>query len=99
MELFDDDYLNQVVKPVKNHFDECMDFASRFVIEASSPFCSEEIIEAYKTAGLPDVKESRVWGAVVKSLKKKGMIEFDSYGVYHGKQGHGKPINIWKRKN
>lgn len=99
MELFDEAYLNQVVKPVDNYFENCLSFAEGYILAATTPFSSEQIIEAYKECDLPQVKEARVWGAVIKKLKKSGLIEFDSFGIYHGKQGHGKPINIWRKKN
>jgi hypothetical protein len=98
MELFDEGYLNQVVLPKENHFDTCFFFALGFIQVAEKEFSSEEIIEAYKSAPMPEVSEKRVWGAVIKRLKKEGAIEWHSFGVYHGKQGHGKPINIWRKK-
>ena len=97
MELFDDEYLNQVIQPKENYFDVCFSFALEFITTRCEPFSSEDIIEAYKASGMPCVNESRVWGAVVKKLKKYGHIKFHSFGIYHGKQGHGKPINIWQK--
>jgi len=93
--LFEQDYLNQVAEPIANNFNDIVVFATEWVKGNKTPFTSEQIRQSYEDAKLPEPKNPKVWGAVIKSLSNKNLIRFVGYGKAGKKSSHSRPISIW----
>lgn len=89
--------ITRVKSKEENYYSECCEFALKF-IKDKVEFTGEEIITAYKKERLPQPKNYRVFGAVVRQLKKLGFIEFKEFVKYQGAQGHGRPCHLWRVK-
>ena len=90
-------YLEQVKKPDHNHYEKCLQYAMGW-INRKDVFTSEELIIRFTEETGIEVKEKRVWGAVMRELSKKGLIVAMGYTTYKGKQGHSKPSRMWMLK-
>ena len=91
-------YIDQVIQPKGNYYPACFQFAKVF-IQSNETFTSEDIIEAYIAQNKHKLPaEPRVWGAVLRELRKMDLIECIGFGTYRKKCGHGKPVRIWKSK-
>ncbi len=88
-------YLEQVVQPTENYYNECLDFARIWLINQTTPFTSEDLITDYNSSNELTPAEPRVWGAVVRKLSNEKLIRFEKYVKYENKRGHGKPCAQW----
>lgn len=93
--IFPEPYLESVSSSINNQFYSCYFFALNW-IRQNRDFTSEDLITAYNHSGNPIPKEVRVWGAVIKALKKAKFIRNNGFGVYKKPCGHAKPVNIWQ---
>lgn len=91
-----DEAIEAVARPADNHYDVCYSFAVGFISQQRGKFTSEDIIAAYRLKKLPEPAEPRVWGAVMNKLSKLGRITPVDWSTYKGKQGHGKPVRVWR---
>ena len=92
-----ENYIEAVKSAKQNHYLMCYSFALGF-IKGKGKFTSEDIIEAYEKAGKPKPDEMRVFGPVIKELKKHNLIQHVGYSTAKLKTSHGQPINVWKSK-
>jgi len=93
--LFEQDFLNKVAKAPNNLYNNCYEFATKFIV-GKGTFTSEDLIEDYILKGNPEPKEKRVWGAVIKKLSKNKLIVHHGFCKYRNPLGHGKYSNVWK---
>ena len=91
-----DEAIEAVKLPDQNQYDSCLQFATGFVKSARNTFTSEDMKDAYAARNLPEPKEPRVWGAVIRELNKSGLLVHAGYTRYKNKAGHGKPTNLWR---
>lgn len=88
--------IEAVQLPEDNHYDVCYSFAIGFISAQRGKFTSEDLILAYGLKKLPIPKEPRVWGAVIRRLYKEERIEPVTWSTYQAKQGHGRPVRVWR---
>ena len=80
----------------KNYYLECYSFAVRYLRYFNGDFTSEDLIAAYERKKHPQPKDLRVWGAVIRELRKIGRLKHAGYSEYRKPCGHGKPVNVWR---
>lgn len=89
-------YLSKVSSNPNNHyltvFRHCVDF----IKNKTDAFTSEDVINSYQNANLPTPKEMRVFGAAIKELKQRNLIEHVGFSRYKKPSGHNKPVNVWQ---
>lgn len=89
--------LDQVQDGTRNWYQDCLDFALKFIYKNSTmEFTSEDMIWCYENEGNPKPAEIRVWGAVIRELKSRKLIKHNGFATYKKPQGHCKPVNVWK---
>ena len=88
--------MEAVILPESNHYESCLNFALSYVNVARGTFTSEDLKAAYTARLLPEPREPRVWGAVIKSLSRSKLIIPIGWATYRGKLGHSKPSRIWR---
>jgi hypothetical protein len=86
--------LLQVQECPANYYLECLAFAQGF-IRYRNTFTSEDIIAAFDISPIQPA-EPRVWGAVIRELKRMNLIEHNGFTTYKKPEGHSKPVNVWK---
>jgi hypothetical protein len=91
-----DQSIEAVKLPDQNQYEQCLRFATGFVKSARNTFTSEDMKDAYAARNLPEPKEPRVWGAVIRELNKSGLLIHVGYTVYKKKEGHSRPCSIWR---
>lgn len=90
-----ENYIEKVKEPNKNRFLMCYSYALGW-IKYQSKFSSEDLIADYEKTDAPIPEEKRVWGAVIRELRKDKLIEHYGFGTYKNPVGHKKPVNVWK---
>jgi hypothetical protein len=92
--------ISQAVMNPDNQYEICRNFALTWVKLKSrgEVFTSEDLIDAYKASILPQPEDYRVFGGIILELKSSDVIGFHGFSRYKGRQGHGKPCNVWIRK-
>jgi len=90
-----DTAIEQVKDGVRKWYNDCLKFALIW-ITTQSTFTSEDMIQAFNDSHRFRPAEPRVWGGVVRELKRSGLIRHNGYTTYRGEQGHSKPVNVWK---
>jgi hypothetical protein len=93
-----ENYIEQVKAPDRNFYNECYNYALFWIKNNNKLFSSEDIIDDYNVIAKKLPAEPRVWGAVIRELKKQNIITHAGFGVYKKKSGHKKPTNLWQRK-
>jgi hypothetical protein len=82
----------------KNHYSKCYSYSLEWIKNTNKQsFSSEDIINDFdKETGLL-IKDYRVFGSVIRELKKIKMISHYGYEKYKNPAGHGKPCNVWRK--
>ena len=91
-----DQSIEAVKLPDQNQYEQCLRFAKYFVASSRGTFTNEDIKDLYTSLNLPEPKEPRVWGAVIRELNKSGLLIHVGYTVYKKKEGHARPCSIWR---
>jgi len=90
-----ENYIEQVKEAKRNRFLMCYSYAVGW-LKYKTKFTSEDLIEDYEKTGAPIPEEKRVWGAVIREMKKSKLISHFGFDIYKNPKGHKKPINVWK---
>tara|TARA_R110000796_G_scaffold173560_1_gene290518 strand:+ start:402 stop:746 length:345 start_codon:yes stop_codon:yes gene_type:complete len=76
------------------YYQHALSFAVFFVENQMRSFTSEDLKdEFYKEHNEPS--EPRVWGSVIRELKKRKLILFKGYVKYKNPKGHARPATQW----
>tara|TARA_R110000796_G_scaffold24593_1_gene69890 strand:+ start:316 stop:597 length:282 start_codon:yes stop_codon:yes gene_type:complete len=86
--------IDQVKENNEGFYASALSFSERWII-GKERFTSEDLINDHQDK----CREPRVWGAVIRSLSRSGKIVPIGFDTYKGKQGHGKPVRVWKHNN
>ena len=80
----------------RNWYSDCLSFAEQWIYpRRGTIFTSEDIIDAFNASHQFRPNEVRVWGAVMRKLKKDKKIQFVGIVPYRKPQGHMRPTNQW----
>lgn len=89
--------LDRVQERSMNWYSDCFDFALDNFSRLPKQFTSEDLIQLYRDANLPEPLETRVWGAVMVKLKRGRLIKPIGFSKYKNPNGHCKPSTIWEK--
>lgn len=89
--------IDQIQNNNPDHYAQMFGFAKEWVKSRFSNFSSEDLKSDYY-ATHPKPKDDRLWGAVMRELRKSGLIIFRGYQTYKAPSGHGRPSTVWISK-
>lgn len=79
----------------KKYHDDCLSFAIIWVTKQFKAFTSEDLKEAYYSAGNDPPNEPRVYGSIFNSLSKQGLIFKHDWVYSKNPISHARPIRSW----
>ena len=89
--------LERVAQPSANNYDTCLAWSKQYVtnLPSGERFISYELI----TKSNIDVREPRVWGAVLNTLVREGyIIATPNFIKYPGASRHAAPCRVWIKR-
>lgn len=90
--------IDLVQEGVRNWYCDILSYSKKWIATTKlDTFTSEDIIESYRKAKLPEPSEVRVWGAVMRALAREGFIKKAGFREYKNPAGHSKPSRVWKK--
>lgn len=79
----------------KSYYLKCLGFAREWVSIQFKPFTSEDLKKAYFDLGNDPPDESRVFGAVFKTLSDENLILYYDFVKAKNKVAHGRDLKRW----